>query len=81
MAREARKILPTTYACTETYAENQCIWNARGVSEWALLLHNIDNWLAVGNAGNHFQAELDAAPFYVSSSSSCCLRILLQVLQ
>jgi hypothetical protein len=47
------------YACTETYAENQCIWNARGVSEWAVLMHNVDNWVA--SDGYYFKGELDSA--------------------
>jgi hypothetical protein len=51
------------YACTETYAENQCIWNARGVSEWALLMHNIDNW--VTSNGSYFRTELDSTPLNV----------------
>ena len=65
MSREARGGRDH-YACTETYAENQCIWNARGVSEWALLLHNNDGWLAVSNGGKDFQNELDTAPLHVS---------------
>jgi hypothetical protein len=59
MAREAGASR-SHYACTETYAENQCLWNARGVSEWALMMHNIDNWVA--SDGSYFKAELDSAP-------------------
>jgi hypothetical protein len=35
----ATRILPY---CTETLLENQCIWNARGFSEWAMLIHAPD---------------------------------------
>ena len=28
--------------CTETLMENQCLWNARGISEWAMLIHAPD---------------------------------------
>ncbi len=62
MAREAGASR-SHYACTESYAENQCIWNARGLSEWALLMHNIDNW--VGSDSGYFRAELDSTPLSV----------------
>ena len=31
--------------CAETLMENQCIWNSRGISEWAMLVHAPDNFL------------------------------------
>ena len=58
LAREAG----ASMYCTETYAENQCIWNARGVSEWALLMHNIDNWFASSQSITSFRNELDWTP-------------------
>ena len=33
------RTLPT---CTETLINNQCVWNARGLSEWAMLIHSPD---------------------------------------
>ncbi len=34
--------LPKHPYCTETLLENQCLWKARGVSEWAMLIHAPD---------------------------------------
>lgn len=31
--------------CSETMMENQCVWQSRGVSEWAMLIHAPDNYL------------------------------------
>lgn len=31
--------------CAETMMENQCIWQSRGFSEWAMLIHGPDNFL------------------------------------
>jgi hypothetical protein len=31
--------------CTETLLENQCVWNARGRSEWVMLVHAPDCFL------------------------------------
>jgi hypothetical protein len=31
--------------CTETLVNNQCIWNSRGVAEWAMLIHAPDCFL------------------------------------
>ena len=59
------------YACTETYVENQCIWNARGIAEWAFLMHNIDVWLADRRGGRDFRGELDAAPLNVRHFARC----------
>jgi hypothetical protein len=28
--------------CTQTLVENQCLWRARGISEWAMLIHSPD---------------------------------------
>jgi hypothetical protein len=36
--------------CTETLLENQCVWDARGVAEWAMLIHAPDCFLN-DNAG------------------------------
>ena len=34
--------------CTETLLENQCVWNARGTAEWAMLIHAPDCFLNDG---------------------------------
>jgi len=31
--------------CTETLINNQCLWNSRGISEWAILIHAPDCFL------------------------------------
>ncbi len=31
--------------CTQTIAENQCLWNSRGLSDWAMLVHAPDCFL------------------------------------
>ncbi len=31
--------------CTETLLENQCVWNSRGIAEWAILIHAPDCFL------------------------------------
>jgi hypothetical protein len=51
----------STY-CSETYMENQCLWEARGRSEWAMLLHAPDNFLADVPGAHKLFGYLDSKP-------------------